>query len=156
MYSSKDYEILRITGADASRVRRYLSENTTAYLYDVATLKGLFAVCTGVKVVNKHTKKICGVLVGYTVKDYNCIMYFYLNEELRMKPIVRDIFFPLMKNFNPLVPIKIWSKDISTFSKRVEQVYSKEHGTHYEWTGGIKWAEEALNPHHQKMLSKTQ
>lgn len=122
---------------DTKRISRFLQDNTSAEVYETDVMKEIFSKSLGMLVTNTETKKIAGVLVGHHTEEYNCIMYFYMSEELRMKPIVRDMFKPFIRYFSNGMPIKIWSDDISTFSKRVVFVEDDDLGDHYEWIGGV-------------------
>lgn len=113
----------RMKTKDVVKVMKYLGdiENVIA-LPSRDDMKEFIRLGFGIIAQDKVTRKIKGVILTYQTKERNVIAFFHVDEELRQKPIVRDMFKPVVKNFNPEVPTYIKAKDISTFKNSVEHV----------------------------------
>ena len=132
------YELLRMKVKDAKKVERFLA-NTPAKLPDSATLKDVIRKGFGIICRDRLSRKYKGVVLTYITRKRNVIAFFYLAPEIRMKPVVRDLFSSVVKNFNKELPIHLYSTDISTFKNQVKPL--NEEGM-YEWVGDLSLWEQ--------------
>lgn len=135
-YGTEDFKLQRVKNVDARRIKEYLKD-TTAEVPDRKELNELLKRSYGVLCINKRTHKICGVIVTYITAERNVIAYFYVDEILRRKPIVREMFKAVTKNFSNDLPTYIKSKDISTFKNSVKKVENEEDL--YLWVKETPW-----------------
>jgi hypothetical protein len=125
-------ETRRMTAKDTVKVMKYLEKiDNVIELPSRNDMKEYIRLGFGIIAQDKISRKIKGVILTYQTAERNVIAFFHIDEDLRQKPIVRDMFKAVVKNFDKNLPTHIMASDISTFEKRVRHIEDDL----YEWIG---------------------